>query len=462
MNTNEIKELVVAGYKKAEEFLVSGHCEQAKLIAKQILKVDPNCQEAKLVIGMSLANTGNFSEAKEHISKTIKEFPEDFRSYNNYGLVCSMEGNSEEAIKYFKLASEKTTDIGPKINLALEMEDENLLKQISSPVAKFNYAGFLHKNRRLAEAEKIYRELDTPLAKSNLAKICLLTGRLKEGYQLLESRWEAFPHLSYIKQQLKSPMWDGTPGKRLVLFCEQGLGDYIQFARYFDKAKEICQEVYLDVGNSLREAFSNYRSYQGEPVDYCCSVMSLPNILGTEIVTPIKLKSKEISLGKYKGFKIGLCWSGSPSHPDDLSRSIHLKEFEEMSKIENTKWFSCGWCYGNQIKKGKIINWELGAENVTIVDTSSLQKDVSGTAGLINELDLVITVDTATAHIAGSLNKETWLLLPYNGEWRWGTENKTQWYPSIKIFRQHIAGNWSSLLSEVHYNLTQLIYEHYN
>lgn len=354
-----------------------------------------------------------------------------------------------------------------------------MLYELSSkyPVAEFNYAGFLHRQARINEAEIVYRKIlsqrKDKLSECNLAKICLLTGRMKEGYKLLESRWEAFPHLSAIKSQLKSPLWDGSPGKRVVLFCEEGLGDYIQFARYAKKVAEISKEVYLDVGVSLKEAFSNIgiKLYQGEPIDACCSVISLPNLIGDDIPEPVAIKAADINFNKFKErFKIGLCWSGSPNHPDDLSRSIPLRDFEAMTHIEDSKWFTCGWSYGNQIKNGKVVNWEEGAENVRIVDTGPVQVDVSKTAGIITAMDLVITVDTATAHIAGSLGKETWLLLPYNSEWRWlDSGETTPWYPSIKIFRQSRIGDWHGVLSDVHFNLncnftekrrTPLFYEH--
>lgn len=462
MDQDEINKLVVGSVAKAEEFLLSGLYAEAAWVIDQVLAVDPESHEAILVRALIEAYQGYFPQSKQDLFYSLEKRPDDFRAYNNLGLVFAMEGDHRKARHFFQEAAARTSDVGPVINLALELDktspekaEELFVKFLDNPVAQFNYAGFLHRHKRLEEAERKYRKIlslrQDKIVECNLAKICLLTGRLKEGFKLLESRWEAFPHLKKIKSQLRSPFWDGTPDKRIVLFCEEGLGDYLQFIRYAKKLKEISQEIYIDVGDNLREAWSELglTYYSGQKVDFCCSVLSLPRLLGTEILPPSSIKPAYFSFDKYSGFKVGLSWCGSPNHPDDLSRSIHLREFENLTRTDGTKWFTCGWAHGKKIRNGKVVNWEDGSDNVCIVDTGPFQLDVSKTSGIINGLDLVITVDTATVHIAGSLGKETWLLLPHNGEWRWGQESTTPWYPTVKIFRQQRPNDWSGVLAEV-------------
>jgi tetratricopeptide (TPR) repeat protein len=447
---SDISDLISRGCKKAEDFIVLGKYKEAEVVAAQILRVDPNCYNAKLALGFATAKLGDIEKGKEILENCIKQDPNNFRAYNNLGLIHS---DTDKAIYYFGKAASLSEEISPQINYAIEIakigkeeEAEKEFRRLSvlSNTAKFNFAGFLHKRNRLEEAEIFYREVlytdpNFHIARFNLGALCLSTGRLKEGYELTEARWNAFNHLAEVKKQIPLPFWDGSPNKTVILFCEQGLGDYIQFLRYAPKVAETCR-VILQIGESLKYAISGFDFYYGQKADCCISVCSLPKFFDFEIPKPIKINHSKVDFSHYSESKKGLCWCGSLQHPDDNERSIPLSSFNTIvSQDQNSKWFTCGWASGK---------WENGA-NMPIVDTSSFQKDVFSVAGIIHELDYVVTVDTACAHIAGSMGKKTYLLLPYNSDWRWRRANNTSWYESVEIIRQKRRNDWGSVICDL-------------
>jgi len=276
---------------------------------------------------------------------------------------------------------------------------------------------------------------------------------------------EHFKQAEYFKikydpaKRLRGPLPENSS---LVLYCEQGMGDLIQFLRF---------TRYLETDNFVIECPESMRSLlkangyktttDGSEVehDYHCSIMSLPYLLGlgsdfeNKAKSDSYLKSKlEADLVEYSDFKIGIAWAGNPQHPKDNERSCYLKNFRRIHDISGFKLFSLQKDTRSRIwpPKENPIDLTTGADGMRIIDMSPYLETWQETAAVINEMDLIITVDTAILHLAGALGKKTWGLMSYNTDTRWEMDGEdTFWYPSVKIFRQEERGNWQKVFRSI-------------
>ncbi len=314
---------------------------------------------------------------------------------------------------------------------------------------------------QLAEAEQCGRQacaLDAKSAEAhvNLATTLLISGKYPEGFKEYEWRRQMSRAAS-----LKHPQWDGLElnGKRILLWAEQGLGDAIQFARYVDLVRQRGGKVILGVSTLLTRLMawmpgelsvvSSLVTSQGNPLfDVQCPLMTLPFIFGTELnsiprpasfVIPEARRGEwQQRLGCQEKLKIGLVWAGNPDHKNDSNRSIEFKQVKRLLAVPSCHFFS--------LQVGRDVQIESeGIENL-----APLLTDFAETAAAISQLDLVITVDTSVAHLAGSLGVPTWVLLPIAPDWRWmlGRED-SPWYPSMRLFRQSTRRDWESVIELV-------------
>jgi hypothetical protein len=297
----------------------------------------------------------------------------------------------------------------------------------------------------------------------NLSLLYLLQGDFKRGFAEYEWRWKD-EEISAIsgKREFPQPLWLGDrplEGKTILIYCEQGLGDTIQFSRYVPLLHHLGCHVILEVQAPLIPLFKNIPGIQqlipfGQPLpefDYQCPIMSLPLAFGTTLETipptqPIHLETTKIAewesrLGPQKKPRIGLVWSGSTTHKDDRRRSIVLKDYLEHC-IPDFEYIS--------------LQKEVRKQDQGILAQSDIRhfedhlQDFSDTAALISLLDLVVTVDTSVAHLSASLNKPTLILIPYSPDWRWMLDrDNSPWYPSVKLFRQPALGDWKSTIQSL-------------
>ena len=306
-----------------------------------------------------------------------------------------------------------------------------------------------------------------PDAQGYSHSLCLLAlGEYETGWQQMEGRYEIHDAHRYINQGLKAfPRWKGEPlhGQRLLLSAEQGLGDTIQMARYFPMmlttgVKEIVLESQPEALTLLQYNFPDMkvveRRWAQAPAldfDLWIAMMSLPHHLkawgkatpgrsGYLRVPPENAQywSERVrQLCPSKKPKIGLAWSGQPSHRADRRRSIPFELMMRNLRGVNAVFFTLQTVVP-QATPANVVN--VSEEMITLADT----------AALIEQMDLVITVDTSIVHIAGALGKKTWLLLPKRYEWRWGLEGEeNDWYESVKVIRQTEHANWASVLKDV-------------
>ena len=287
-------------------------------------------------------------------------------------------------------------------------------------------------------------------------------------FKVFGERLERFAHIALLlKKREWANRWffkktyKNVPGKTILVKGEQGLGDTIQFSRYLKLLAQQGAKVILDIHKPLVSLLSSldgvYRTTAYEDplpeFDHHCSLLSLPFIFKTEIdaipkvARPIKIpkaKSKFWSqkLGKKTKMRVGLVWGGSASHRKDHLRSIPLTDFAQYLP-PNYEYV----CLQKDIKPDDLKELQSHPE---ILHFESAIEDFLDTAALCQEMDLIISVDTSVAHLAGTLEKEVWILLQYVPDFRWQLQREdTPWYPTAKLLRQEEIDNWKPVLEKM-------------
>ncbi len=292
--------------------------------------------------------------------------------------------------------------------------------------------------------------------------IChLLSGDFQQGWP--EYEWRLKTRL-IAGSNVDRPRWDGQAfvGKTILIEREQGHGDTMQFVRYLHKVKSLGGTIILVCQPALQRLLRNCADHvirQNEltpSYDFRISLMSLPNLFHTSLDTipseapylkvPREAGTRAVSiLADHKRvLRAGLVWAGTTNH--DLT----LRQFNELFSIKGIKFFS--------LQKGDAAAELKSATPNTIIELGHTFEDFADTGAAIKELDLVISVDTAVAHLAGALGKPVWTLLPFVPDWRWmlGRED-TPWYPTMRLFRQPAPGNWSSVIRRLAGELKALV-----
>ncbi|WP_176216891.1 tetratricopeptide repeat protein [Andreprevotia lacus] len=302
----------------------------------------------------------------------------------------------------------------------------------------------------------------------------LQLGQFAEGWANYEARWR-LPSRAGDLARFAIPRWAGEPlqGKRIVLHTEQGFGDAIQFSRFaltlLAQGAHVTLEVKAPLQTLLQslspaiqivaQAGSSFADH-----DYHCPLMSLPHVLGTTLATlPAQTPYLHASrarqaewaarLGAPSALRVGLVWSGSPTHKDDYSRSIPLAQLAGLVATPGTEFHS--------LHERVRDSDQAALAQLPITSHADRLSDFEATAALISQLDLVITVDTAVAHLAGALGKPVWVLLPVSPDFRWLLDRSDNpWYPDARLFRQRQAGDWPGVLAEAGAALALLASQH--
>jgi hypothetical protein len=303
------------------------------------------------------------------------------------------------------------------------------------------------------------------------ASLLLLLGQFKEGWPKYEWRL-ALPTLG---AELPGQRWrgDAVAERTILLQAERGIGDAIQFLRYVPMVTDRGGTVVLSLpptlaglGGSAIEAAAHVVPF-GKPIPrYHCraALISLPHALGATGIDDIPKPGRYLcppqdcaerwqrELDSFRGLRVGLVWAGDAAHENDRNRSIPFSYLLPLFAIASVQFFS--------LQVGERSG-DLGAANGRAVDLSPALADFSATAGAIDALDLVVTVDTAVAHLAGALGKNVWLLLPHIPDWRWLLErDDSPWYPTMRLFRQQSRGDWAGAIARVARELELLARSH--
>jgi hypothetical protein len=353
---------------------------------------------------------------------------------------------------------------------ALTWQERALLLMPDDATLMAQHGGILISVGRFEDAARVLAralELDPDNAHAhyNRSLLTFRDGDYRRGFQEYESRFDAamVPRPSTHSGR---PWWRGEPvtNRTLWIAAEQGLGDVLQFARFLPALRRAgARRVEFAMPESLLELMKTSlpgiechtkpSALSGSP-DFECSVMSLPLALGMEedfcpFGCPY-LRASDAARSRWSGrlgrpgasaLRVGLVWRGNPSHPHDQERSVALAELAGLARPE-IHFFS--------LQKG------AGCEEISTVSELALRplgeqcQNFDDTAAVIEQLDLVITIDTSVAHLAGALGVPTWLMLCWRGEWRWGRDaGNTPWYPSMRLFRQAVPDDWPGVVAAV-------------
>lgn len=475
--------------------------------------LDPTRAPVYLNIGNAYSRLGNWPAARENYRRAIDVDPAFADAYNNFGLALLATGCEKEAIAAFAKAIEKNPrhsnayfNLGKMCTARKEFAAAaSMLQQALAIDPRHAYAwhelGRVHeKCGQLEQAVIFYRrssELDpTRIIRGNLAATLALTGdpegiaqqeqlvseqpddpeahwnlgislllhgRYAAGWREFEWRTE-IPRFRKQHYRFDKPRWNGErlEGKTLLLFGEQGHGDTIQFLRYLPLAAGRCSRIVLDVPPLLVDLLKSFPGVAactalGDPkpeFDAYASLMSLPHLLRLEsIPAPAAIPLPTgVETGRTAGssLQVGLAWAGSPKQKRDHLRSIPLAQWNRLATIDGVEFtaLQMGPPSPNAPSDGHAFQFVQDCKDM---------EDFAGLAAVVAQLDLVITIDSAVAHLAGSMGKPVWILLPGTVDWRWGFQGtSTDWYPTARLYRQTTPANWETVMAAIAGDLTAL------
>lgn len=429
-----------------------GYIEAAISCYQEAIKLNPEYAEAHNNLGNAFEETKNLEKAISCYEKSLTLNSNYIDAYNNLGNVLLSLGKAEEAIACYQKALELNPNyVQAHYNYANALKD---LDRLEDAIAKLQYTLTLDPN--FAEAHK------------NLGISLLIKGEFASGFAEYEWRW-------YTKEYRKiasfQPVWHGgdLQGKKILLLCEQGFGDNIHFIRYAPLIAQLGAHITLACYEELYRLFKTVSGIEeivtsGTTVeyDYCAPTISLPYLMGTTTETiptnipylfPPKTSAIILESARNIYLKIGIVWAGNPGHPNDRNRSCSLLNFLPLLDIPGIAFYS--------LQKGAKAQ-DLTALNLAgkIQDLGEKINDFADTAAIIDQLDLVICVDTSVAHLAGAMGKPVWVLLSKVADWRWMLEREDNpWYPTLRLFRQTKLGDWHPVFQKVALELEKLVNE---
>jgi len=418
---------------------------EALLSYDRAIALNPRFAEAHTARGNILQEQRRLEESLVSHEKAIALKPDYSEGYNNRSITLMYLMRPAEAL----MSCDKAIALSPDYAKAYNNRG-NILQDLGR-----------HEEALVAFEKSIALKPDYFEAHSNKSHLLLLLGRLDEGWRLYESRKKianAVAARSYSR-----PLWLGgedITGKTLFIWWEQGFGDTIQFCRYAKLVESKGAKVIMSVQEPLRDLLKQIsptieiipENEDPDDFDYHCPLMSLPLALGTTLANiPAErgyLKADtglravwEARLGPKTKPRIGVAWSGSSAHKI-YNRSMTLEPFLALLGPD-ADWI----CLQKEISADDHAMLRQDGRIAFLGDDI---RDFSNTAALIDLMDLVITIDTSVAHLAGAMGKPVWLLLPYNANWRWLLDrNDSPWYPSARLFRQREIANWPRLIEEV-------------
>ena len=426
---------------------------------KVIEELLTNIKKGKLLdtsynkLGVLYAETGDYLKAKEFFLMSLKYNTEYIEPYVNLGIIYGKIKEYKAAENYLKTALNKQPkNFNVCYNLAYVYQEIGLIDE-----AIFYYSLAIKYNKNHANSY------------FNRSLLCLLKGNYKTG-------WHDYFEWGYKSGDLKcrklnGRLWSGEnlDNKTILIYCDQGFGDTINFIRYIKFLQANNTKIIVEIPKQLYELFERINNIdkliiipEADDIecDYFVPIFMLAKyffpMYDKQIEFPYLFpKVAEITkwkfyMGNNKALKIGFCWKGNPVPEINNKRHLSLNLLYKLFGIPKTEWYSIY----PEINE-EIIEAKKQFEN--IYDFTLNIKNFNSTAALILNLDLVVTIDSAVVHLAGALNKNTILMLNYVPDWRWGINgDKSDIYPSIKIFRQRERGNWGLVIDEIYDYITKL------
>jgi Flp pilus assembly protein TadD len=458
-----------------------GDFEDSLSWARRAARADPAFASPHYTMGRVLEMQQRLLEAESSYRKAIELAPHAARAHNNLGVVLQMQGRPQDALACYRRAMELAADLpeasqnyasiardpaalqravdGFHARLATNPSDATSLNGLANALRELGR----HDEALQAYGRAIALEPDFAEARFNRSMVLLQVGDYAQGWPEYEWRLKTLSH-GAPATRFAEPMWHGRETARTVLVhCEQGLGDTIQFARFAPLAAARCGALVLECQPELQPLLLTMKGApqvvaRGDPLppfEMHAPLLSLPALLGTTLETlpwsgPYVQAPHERVIAWRKAFakrrqhfNVGLVWAGRPQHWDDLNRSVALAQLAALGRVPNVGFFS--------LQLGPpALEAKEPPDGMTFFDLTSAIRDFADTAALVSFLDLVITVDTSTAHLAGAMGAPTWVLLAHAADWRWHVgRDDSPWYPGMRLFRQPRDGDWAGAIERM-------------
>ena len=455
--------------------------DEALLSLRRALDLHPRYVEAANLSGQILYRQNRFQEALEAFNLSLDASSNQADALHMRALVLQDLGRLEEAAadglrsQTLDPANADTHNNLGYVLHKLSRYDESLacyeralsLRPDHIPALK-NKADLLADFLRFDEAMACHRTAEAiapndPIIKWNMALIHMVTGDFEAGWVGREIRWKT--GLGMAEPNFSQPLWLGNGSlrdKTILIFADEGIGDCFQFARYVPMVADLGAKVILAVQDSARPFLSRLSGVaecisKSEAVlpnfDVHCSMSSLPLAFKTKLETipasvpylPAPLPGRkdewESHLGAHDRLRVGLVWSGNPRHSNDRNRSLPLAALAKLLNVD-AQFVS--------LQKDPRVTDKQILIGLDMLDMTEKLSDFEETAALISCLDVVVTVDTSVAHLAGGLGCPVWILLPYRPDFRWllGRED-SPWYPTARLFRQDERRDYASVIDRI-------------
>ncbi len=466
--------------------MVEQRWPEAVRFYESLLSNNPGCYPAANALALVAYENLDFTAATVLLGSLVKKDPVNPIWMNNLGVVAAVNGDLAVARGLLRqagaLAGESREILYNLGCLAVSFNDLDVARDIFLRIIKtepehlqalFALSRIGKELGLVDEAIKFCRKLVTLAPeeaefRQNLGILLLKSGNWQEGFELYESRWQAnqFEWFSFDK------LWQGESlsGKTILIWSEQGLGDTLQFVRYLPLLKEQAESVVLLVQEALLEllrlsfpdiAIKPFSEKHQMIYDFQLPLLNLPRFfwsgfnLSATAVPYLKVSAK--SRNKWRScltgasdLRVGLVWAGNPEHKNDANRSIPLKLFQAIFALDGVRFFGLqkDQTFADKCLISTFLSPEVYGEK--FIDLASELNDFQDTAAILQQLDLLISVDTSVAHLAGALACPVWLMLPFDADWRWLLErDDSPWYPSMRLFRQPEPGAWQTVINEI-------------
>lgn len=477
-----------------------GRLEEAIDCFRRAIGRQPDSVSALTDLGRSLISLGRFEEALEPLLHAIAVEPKrpDDAPYLT-GKALHGLGRLEEALPCYEMAIRNDpthlrahNDLGAALtelnrpNPAVKVLKDGIKLAPNSAELHFNLGNAYTRQRRVANALSEFEraiELNPDFAVAHFNRgIALLTlGDYEAGWPEYEWRWKT-PTMVGSVRSFPMPQWNGgnVDGKTVLLHAEQGLGDAIQFVRYVPWVASKGARVIVECPTLLHGLFSRVnglvrlvdraeseREAARGAFDCHLPLMSLPGMHGTTAHNmPCAVPYLAADRGRSRAwgkaiesrgaaFKVGIVWQGNPDHQRDRFRSVPLRTLRPVFDVPGVIWIS--------LQKDNYPGMTDGVPGALVPSVPRLESgsgigDFSDTAAIVDNLDLVVSIDTSVAHLAGALGKPIWLMLPIDPDWRWLLDrDDSPWYPTMRLFRQRAPGAWGEVTERLKAALVEAV-----
>ncbi len=463
----------VCHFDLANVLYADGRLDDAIAEYRKAVRLDPRLASAWYNLGVALMQSERMPDAEHAYRRALRFSPNHPETHNNLAILLQSTGRGNEAIQHYRAAAGlRPGYYEPRFNLGSLFHDlgrldearvvfEELLDECPEHTeAANNLANVLTEMGSHAEARVRFEAAlkvnpAHNLSRWNLGLNQLRTGDWVAGWKNYEARLRG--------ARSERPQWDGRElnGARIVLMAEQGMGDLLQMARFVRAVAERGGRIILECHPPLTELFSHIPGVErvvevGRDLpehDCWLSMMSLPGLLGVTLQTlpsevpylvpdAARVEYWRQKLGAWEGLRVGFAWSGNPKFRVNAKRSLAAGDVRNISKFAKQGAGSPVHLFSLQ----KGVPAPTGARLTPLDDDASSMDDL---AAVMMNLDLVLTVDTSVAHLAGALGRPVWTMLAFHADWRWMMGAHTPWYPTMRLFRQVRQGDWSNVLAEV-------------